>query len=99
MNCKPNKLGHNVKHIWLPVMACCLLIFSCMSVRITAKEVQVSNRAEFLQALREAVPGTSIMLSPGHYGNQITINRLYGTASEPVIIAGSDVKDMPLFEG
>ncbi len=66
---------------------------------VAGKEIKVRNAIDFRTALAEAVPGTTILLAPGNYGNQFTVDRLYGTLEKPITIAGADKLNKPLFEG
>jgi len=64
-----------------------------------ATTVKVANRAEFVKALKEATPGTKILLAPGKYPGGVYHKGLKGTKARPILIASADPKRPAVFEG
>lgn len=65
----------------------------------TAPVVRVSSSAELRRAAAAARPGTRIVLAPGTYRGGLTLSRLHGTKTAPIVIAAADAKRPPVFEG
>lgn len=61
--------------------------------------VLVSSRAELLNALAEAVPGQTILISAGDYDGGISVRDLAGTLEQPIVIAGADRDHPPVIRG
>ena len=61
--------------------------------------VSVNDSSGLRRALRDAGPGTRIMLAAGEYRGGVTINAVSGTKDAPVVIAGRDPRNLPVFEG
>lgn len=59
----------------------------------------VRDAAGLREALRQAVPGTTIRLLPGDYGHGVRLDGLCGTPDRRVVIAGADPLDPPRFGG
>lgn len=61
--------------------------------------VNVRNDAELTRSLREAKPGSSILIAPGRYRGGHSVAGLRGTASEPIRISAADPDNPPVIEG
>src|SRR5688572_26666694 len=60
---------------------------------------QVATRDELALALREASPGTTILVAPGTYRGGFSFAGLKGTEEQPIVVAGADPKNPPVIEG
>ena len=60
---------------------------------------KVNDDASLRASLREAGPGTRIVIATGRYQPGVSVRELQGTAERPVVIEGADPKNPPLFEG
>ena len=76
-----------------------LAIASLVAPAIAASDRPVANRDELELALRQATPGTRILLAPGTYPGGIAAAGLRGTEEQPIIIAAVDPDDPPVIEG
>lgn len=61
--------------------------------------VRVANRDELVRALREAKPGTTVLIASGTYRGGLSQTRLQGTKEQPIVVAGADPKEPPVIEG
>jgi Right handed beta helix region len=59
----------------------------------------VRNTEELRAAFQSAQPGTTIVLAPGRYSPDISVESLRGTKDKPIIIAAADERHPPLFAG
>lgn len=59
----------------------------------------VRNSEELRAALQSAQPGTMIVLAPGRYSPDISVESLQGTKEKPIIIAAADQRNPPVFVG
>ncbi len=57
----------------------------------------VHNTDELRAAFQSAQPGTTIVLAPGRYSPDISVESLRGTKEKPIIIAAADDHHPPLF--
>ena len=64
-----------------------------------AEEVRVGTREELVAALANAKPGATILVAPGVYRGGVSQAKLRGTAERPIVIAGADATQPPVFEG
>jgi len=64
-----------------------------------AEIVAVDDDESLRLALRQAKPGTEIRIAPGRYRPGVYVGGLRGTAGRPIVIAGADTDDPPIFEG
>lgn len=74
----------------LPWLLACLL---------AQGRVSVSSDAELRAALARAAPGTRILVAPGAYAGGVVASGIRGTESRPVIVAGADPANPPVFRG
>ncbi len=82
-------------------LACLFLLPLCFldSPVEGTETVDVRNDAELARALREAKPGSSILIAPGRYRGGHSVAGLRGTATEPIRISAADPDDPPVIEG
>lgn len=64
-----------------------------------AEEVRVANRADLIQALRNAKPGVTILVAPGTYDGGLSQSGLQGTKDHPITIAAADSANPPVISG
>jgi hypothetical protein len=69
-----------------------------------AQEIVVKSMAELHRAIREAGPGTHVVIAPGVYrptsGRKVAwIPNVKGTAEAPVVFRARDPNDRPVFRG
>lgn len=78
---------------------------SCLTALLLAArlaaggEVLVHNTRGLATALGAAGPGDTILLMPGPYRGGLFLSNLRGRAKAPIIIAGSDPTNPPVFTG
>lgn len=82
-----------------PLWQCLLFAIFGFSVAAPGAEVRVGNREEFAEALRNAQPGTTILLAAGTYRGGISRANLRGTKEQPILIAAADAAQPPVLEG
>ncbi len=75
------------------------LLFWVILLNAMGNEVTVNNATGLRTALRAAIPGTTILLLPGNYGNGIQISNISGTPEKPITIAAADKQNLPVFQG
>ncbi|MGC9317595.1 MAG: right-handed parallel beta-helix repeat-containing protein [Armatimonadota bacterium] len=61
--------------------------------------VTVGDSQGLREAVRDAVPGTTIMLRPGTYEGGIYLQNVQGAVDRPIIIAAEDPKSPPVIVG
>src|SRR5687767_5381636 len=61
--------------------------------------VSVTSLAQLQQALRAARPGTRVEVAPGEYSGNLHIEGLRGEAGNPIVLAGADRENPPVFKG
>jgi hypothetical protein len=62
-------------------------------------EVRVSSREELVTALRDAKPGTKILIASGKYHGGVSHGTLAGKKEKAIVIAAADAEKPPIFEG
>jgi hypothetical protein len=77
----------------------CLLTAILVQAAAAGEEVRVTTRDELVQALRQAKPGTTILVAPGKYRGGVSPPQLMGTTDQPIVVAGQDASDPPVIEG
>jgi hypothetical protein len=85
-----------VRSQWLVLIGVLALARVGLSGELSPK---VTDDATLRAALREAGPGTRIVIAAGRYQPGVLVRNLQGTAGQPVVIEGADPKDPPVFEG
>lgn len=85
---------------WLPAVLITVmpLVIAPFSEALAA-EVHVRTREELVQAVRQARPGTTILIAPGTYQGGIASRTLHGTKEQPIVISGADPKNPPIIKG
>ncbi|MFT5129603.1 MAG: hypothetical protein ACI8W8_003228 [Rhodothermales bacterium] len=81
-----------------PAVVAAVLALVCAG-HLVAAPVTVHNADELRHELHRAKPGSIIMLAPGEYGNGFRIERVKGTKEMPILIAGADEHNPPVFQG
>jgi len=79
-----------------------LLIAGLLAATISAaaqRTVLVKDTAVLRTALRSAQPGDTILLAPGEYEGGLYVERLYGEAGKPIIIAAQNRQQPPVIRG
>ncbi len=61
--------------------------------------VRVTNREELEAALKAAKAGTTILIAPGAYAGGISVRDLAGQEGQPIVIAGANPNQPPVFRG
>lgn len=69
---------------------------SCSS---EAEEKRVTSVDELREALRNAEPGTSVLLAPGEYAGGLYVEGLRGEEGNPIVIGAVDPDDPPRLVG
>lgn len=64
-----------------------------------AAEVRVTSDTELREALASAEAGTTILIAAGRYAGSLSRAGLHGTAEAPVVVAGEDADNPPVFVG
>ncbi len=81
----------------LPVLAAMLAMEPIPSVR--GEEVLVHSREALQAAVRDAKPGMVIKIAPGKYRGGLGFSNVWGTKDKPIVLAGADSENPPVFEG
>ncbi len=68
-------------------------------LRYRSVKPTVRNTDELQYSLQSAQPGKTIVLAPGRYSPDISVESLRGTKDKPIIIAAADERYPPLFAG
>ena len=75
------------------------VVVLALACHLFGAEVVVRDGEALRAALRRAGPGTTIKIAPGKYGNGYWVEKIAGTKDQPVVIAGADGDNPPVFEG
>jgi hypothetical protein len=75
------------------------ILFVCAAAASSAQDVRVSDAEGFRRAVRQASPGTHILLAPGTYRGAFFFSDLHGTSERPIVIAAEEPKNPPQFLG
>lgn len=76
-----------------------LLLLVFLAGSVAAQIVRVQNTAQLRQAVRNALPGDTILLAPGEYEGGLYFENLHGQPNKPVVIAGEDPRHPPVIRG
>lgn len=85
-----------------------MILLSAISVHAqeTSRESQpppptvtVNSRDELVQAIRDARPGTAILIAPGTYRGGLQFAGITGAKDRPVVLAAADPDNPPVFKG
>ncbi|MBA3315029.1 MAG: right-handed parallel beta-helix repeat-containing protein, partial [Planctomycetaceae bacterium] len=63
-----------------------------------SRQVVVSTRAEFVDALKAAQPGDEILVAPGNYAGKIWVSNIHGQAGASIVIRALDPLRRPVFD-
>ncbi|MHC4607513.1 MAG: right-handed parallel beta-helix repeat-containing protein [Planctomycetota bacterium] len=74
-----------------------LLLGSLLCPSQADDEVRVNSTTGLRRAIREAEPGTRIIVLPGSYGGGIALNGVKGEPGKRIVIQGLNADQMPLF--
>ena len=80
-------------------LAAILCLFATPSGLAQDAPVRVLTRDQFVAALEQARPGTTILVGPGTYRGGLSRDNLQGTADRPIVIAAADPEYPPVIEG
>jgi len=84
----------------LVALAAALIPASCQDQgEGAAPATTVADAGQLRQALAAARPGGVILLAPGTYAGGIYVEGLQGAEGSPIVIAGADPDDPPVFVG
>jgi len=82
---------------------CCkwswVVFLAVLGAPVPGGEIAAGDAGELRNALRRVQPGDTITLAAGKYGNGLWISKISGTKKKPIIITGSDRRNLPLFSG
>lgn len=81
-----------------PVLQATLAV-ALLSASLVGDEIRVDNREGLVSAMRNAQPGTTILIAAGTYRGGISHAKMAGTNGRPIVIAGADPAKPPIFEG
>ena len=77
----------------------CLLATAPVVAEPSPGEITVDTRAELVQAVESAEPGTKVLISPGTFQGGLTFRDHRGAAGNPIVIAARNPADPPVFKG
>jgi hypothetical protein len=80
-------------------MALCGGLICLLLSGVQAQEIRVVDSTELQAALRQLVPGTTVLLEPGVYRGGWYLANVVGTPEAPVVIQGSEPNAPPVFRG
>ena len=61
--------------------------------------VRVENRTELEAALKNARPGTTVLIAAGYYKGGLHVSDLRGAEGKPIVVAGAERQNPPVIEG
>ena len=73
--------------------------FVCVMGHAQAETIIVSDEAALAEAITTAEPGDRILIAPGEYGGGMHFRDITGEPEHPIVIAGADPDDPPVFVG
>lgn len=76
-----------------------VVLFFVFNQLSPSQTVKVSTRDQIVRAVENAKPGTTILIAPGTYAGGLHFNGLQGQQGKPIILAGADKNDPPIFKG
>jgi hypothetical protein len=76
-----------------------LLANAAIRTELRAAEISVQNSTQLQAAVRDLTPGTTVLLAPGTYQGDIYIHGAAGAQQAPIVIAGIDPNNPPIFSG
>jgi len=75
------------------------LLLAALSVAAAPRDVAVSTADELRVALRQARPGTRILVAPGDYRGYIGAKGLRGAPGKPIVVAAAEPERPPVLHG
>lgn len=87
----------NIWHLKLILLTGSLIPLLNQSAR--SQTVTVSTRDQFVKALEQAKPGTTILIASGTYQGGLHFNGHQGQEGKPIILAAADKDNPPVFQG
>ncbi|MCK6445639.1 MAG: right-handed parallel beta-helix repeat-containing protein [Planctomycetes bacterium] len=75
-----------------------LVLLGVACVSTATGDVRVSNARELQRALREASPGTRVLVAPGEY-EAVHVANVRGEESRPIVVTAADPASRPVFRG
>ncbi len=66
---------------------------------VKAAEIRVADSGQLRAALAQLTPGTTVLLAPGVYEGGLYLENVAGIEDAPVVIAGQDANNPPVFRG
>lgn len=88
-----------IRSLAMPIAIVFSLVSAC-STGLGAEQVKrVADDTALRAALRQARPGTRILIAAGRYAPGVFLRDMHGTAAAPIVIEGEDPKNPPVFEG
>jgi len=82
----------------LPTALACAALLAA-AAGLSAGQVEVNSTEALKRALRQAAPGTRIVLAGGTYKGGLWAEKVNGTPGAPVVIAAKDPARPPIFRG
>ena len=79
------------------LLACFLGVCALSPVR--AAEIRVADSGQLRAAIAQLAPGTTLLPAPGVYEGGLYLEKVTGTENAPVVIAGQNANDPPVFRG
>ena len=80
-------------------IVCSLMFIESALGQPAGATVRVRTRDELQQAVAGAKPGTRIVVAPGNYAGGLSFAGLRGEKDRPIVVAGEDPTEPPVFEG
>jgi hypothetical protein len=74
-------------------------LLGLISLGATAKTVHVSSRSALVHAVKQAQPGTTILVAPGTYAGGMFFTDVHGGPNAPIVIAAENPHRPPLING
>lgn len=74
-------------------------MLACTLLPARAAEIRVMDSGQFRAEIRRLAPGTTLLLAPGVYEGGLYLEKVAGTENAPIVIAGQDANNPPIFRG
>lgn len=89
----------SIRACYRPRVALRALLLVLASGAAIADTVTVRDADALRRAVREAKPGRTVLVAPGEYAGGLWFENVNGEAGKPVVVAGADPKNPPVFRG
>lgn len=79
-----------------------MIVLACASAHAAVQDgntVTVADAGAWGQAMRDAKPGTTILLAPGVYQGGVSAANLRGEPDRPIVVRAADPADPPVIRG